>query len=166
MSKYSGIVPALKNIVIVINTLNTEGHPKWIKVKPNMGNKDYVIMEDTIRKEVLKYFDDYGSEVLSIYNRDEGHHTEYIYRMLEEEFSRDVIEEYDSKIEDIFIETWNKKVRKNIKTICDDMIDEYADRGIDFCMEMFVKEYPMKKGQYDEFRDLLENQMLKYGFDV
>ena len=151
---------------VVINTLNTEGHPKWIKVKPNIGNKDYVIMEDTIRKEVLKYFDDYGSEVLSIYNRDEGHHTEYIYRMLEEEFSRDVIEEYDSKIEDIFIETWNKKVRKNIKTICDDMIDEYADRGIDFCMEMFVKEYPMKKGQYDEFRDLLEKQMLKYGFDV
>ena len=46
------------------------------------------------------------------------------------------------------------------------MIDEYADRGIDFCMEMFVKEYPMKKGQYDEFHDLLENQMLKYGFDV
>ena len=149
---------------VVINTLNTEGHPKWIKVKPNIGNKDYVIMEDTIRKEVLKYFDDYGSEVLSIYNRDEGHHTEYIYRMLEEEFSRDVIEEYDSKIEDIFIETWNKKVRKNIKTICDDMIDEYADRGIDFCMEMFVKKYPMKKGQYDEFRDLLEKQMLKYGF--
>jgi hypothetical protein len=151
---------------VVINTLNASGHPKWIKVKPGMGNRDYVIMEDTIRKEVLKYFDDYGSRVLSIYNGDEDHHTEYIYRMLEEEFERDVIEEYADKIEDIFMEIWNKKVRKSIGTICDDLIDEYADRGIDYCMEMFAKQYPMKMGEYDKFHDLLEEQMLKYGFDV
>lgn len=67
--------------------------PKWIKVKPGMGNKDLVIMESTIKKEVLKYFDEYRFEVLAIYNRDENHHTDYIYRMLEEEFSRKVIDE-------------------------------------------------------------------------
>lgn len=67
--------------------------PKWIKVKPGMGNKDLVIMESTIKKEVLKYFDEYRFEVLAIYNNNENHHTDYIYQMLEEEFSRKVIDE-------------------------------------------------------------------------
>jgi hypothetical protein len=151
---------------VVINTLNMNGHPKWIKVKPNVGNKDYVIMDDTIKKEVLKYFDEYGSRVLELYRNDESHHTDYIYRMLEEEFSIEVIDEYADKIEAIFMEIWNKKVRKNIKSICDDLIDEYGNKGIDYCMNVFYRQYPMKKGEADEFRNLLEEQMLKYGFDV
>lgn len=68
---------------VVVNTLNIDGRPKWIKIKPGMGNKDRVIMESSIEKEVLKYFDEYGSEALELYNKDENHHTEYIYQMLE-----------------------------------------------------------------------------------
>lgn len=151
---------------VVINTIDTNGHPKWIKIKPATKNRDCVIMDDTIKKEVLKYFDDYGSEVLSIYSRDKNHHTEYIFRMLEEEFSRSVIEEHADKIEDIFMEYWNRKVRKNIKTICDDLIDDYADRGIDYCMDVFKKQYPMKMAECDKMRDLLEERMLMYGFDI
>ena len=93
---------------VIINTLNINGHPKWIKIKPGMGNKDKVIMESSIKKEVLKYFDEYGSEVLTLYNNNENHHTEDIYQMLEEEFSRKVIDEYADKIEEIFMEFWNK----------------------------------------------------------
>lgn len=151
---------------VVINTLNIDGRPKWIKVKPNVGNKDFVIMDDTIRKEVLKYFDEYSSKVLELYNSDQNHHTEYLYRMLEEEFSIDVIDDYSDRIEEIFMEIWNKKVRTSIRTICDDLIDDYADRGIDYCMRVFDKRYPMKRGEAEELRELLRQQMLKYGFDV
>ncbi len=65
-------------------------------------------MESSIKKEVLKYFDEYGSEVITLYNNNENHHTEDIYQMLEEEFSRKVIDEYADKIEEIFMEFWNK----------------------------------------------------------
>ena len=151
---------------VIINTLNINGHPKWIKIKPGMGNKDKVIMESSIKKEVLKYFDEYGSEVLTLYNNNENHHTEDIYQMLEEEFSRKVIDEYADKIEEIFMEFWNKRVHENINTISDDLIDEYANWGIDYCMNVFDKKYPMKRDESDKLYALLEEKMLKYGFDV
>ena len=141
---------------VIINTLNINGHPKWIKIKPGMGNKDKVIMESSIKKEVLKYFDEYGSEVLTLYNNNENHHTEYIYQMLEEEFSRKVIDEYADKIEEIFMEFWNKRVHENINTISDDLIDEYANWGIDYCMNVFDKKYPMKRDESDKLYALLE----------
>lgn len=123
-------------------------------------------MESSIKKEVLKYFDEYGSEVLTLYNNNENHHTEYIYQMLEEEFSRKVIDEYADKIEEIFMEFWNKRVHENINTISDDLIDEYANWGIDYCMNVFDKKYPMKRDESDKLYALLEEKMLKYGFDV
>ena len=133
---------------------------------PSSSHKDKVIMESSIKKEVLKYFDEYGSEVLTLYNNNENHHTEYIYQMLEEEFSRKVIDEYADKIEEIFMELWNKRVHENINTISDDLIDEYANWGIDYCMNVFDKKYPMKRDESDKLYALLEEKMLKYGFDV
>jgi len=133
---------------------------------PSSSHKDKVIMESSIKKEVLKYFDEYGSEVLTLYNNNENHHTEYIYQMLEEEFSRKVIDEYADKIEEIFMEFWNKRVHENINTISDDLIDEYANWGIDYCMNVFDKKYPMKRDESDKLYALLEEKMLKYGFDV
>ena len=123
-------------------------------------------MESSIKKEVLKYFDEYGSEVLTLYNNNENHHTEYIYQMLEEEFSRKLTDEYADKIEEIFMEFWNKRVHENINTISDDLIDEYANWGIDYCMNVFDKKYPMKRDESDKLYALLEEKMLKYGFDV
>ena len=133
---------------------------------PSSSHKDKVIMESSIKKEVLKYFDEYGSEVLTLYNNNENLHTEYIYQMLEEEFSRKVIDEYADKIEEIFMEFWNKRVHENINTISDDLIDEYANWGIDYCMNVFDKKYPMKRDESDKLYALLEEKMLKYGFDV
>ena len=133
---------------------------------PSSSHKDKVIMESSIKKEVLKYFDEYGFEVLTLYNNNENHHTEYIYQMLEEEFSRKVIDEYADKIEEIFMEFWNKRVHENINTISDDLIDEYANWGIDYCMNVFDKKYPMKRDESDKLYALLEEKMLKYGFDV
>ena len=94
---------------VVIHT-QINGHKKWIKIKPGMGNRDFILYDASIKKEVLKYFDEYGSQILEIYKKDESHHTEFIHRMLSEEYSEELIEKNKEKIEDIFIEEWDKKI--------------------------------------------------------
>ena len=79
---------------IVINTIDAYGHPKWIKCKPRIvEGTEKGVPQSSITKEVLKYFDEYGSSVGEIYSRDKTHHTNYIYRMLEEEYSLELIHE-------------------------------------------------------------------------
>lgn len=150
---------------VVINT-RIDGHQKWIKIKPGMGNRDFILYDASIKKEVLKYFDEYGSEILEIYRKDESHHTEFIHRMLREEYSEELIEKNRDKIEDIFIEEWDKRTHKSMNTICEDLIDDYGQKGLDYCIERFNRDYPMKKGQSNDVRKLLEEKMIKYGFSL
>lgn len=135
---------------VVVNCVNHNGVQKYIKVKPHdIENKhrsmEYVSRKD-IRKEVLKYFDEYGSEVYEIYQKDKNHHTEYIHRMLSEEYNDEMIQKSKKKIEKIFMEIWNaKEVPQSLHDIANELIEEYGDKGITHCMRMFGQKYPMKK---------------------
>lgn len=153
---------------IVINTVNADGHPKWIKCKPRIvEGTENGVPQNSITKEVLKYFDEYGSKVGEIYKKDKNHHTSYLYRMLEEEYSLELIHESADAIEDTFLEIWNLKEKPvSINTICDDLICDYSDKGIDYCMNAFEREYPMKVKQKQEVYETLKEKMIKFGFDV
>ena len=135
---------------VVINTTKSNGNQKYIKLKPrDIENKhcnNGGIPRSSITKEVLKYFDEYGSAVKGLYLIDENHHTEYIHRMLKEEYPEEWVNNSAKRIEKVFMQIWDaKQVPESIHNICNELIHEYGDKGITHCMRMFAQKYPMKK---------------------
>lgn len=135
---------------VVINCSNWNGVQKYIKCKPrdieNKHRNNGGIPRSSITKEVLKYFDEYGSMVAEIYQEDKNHHTEYIHRMLREDYEEEWIKNSSKKIEKVFMQIWeSKQVPQSIHEICNDLVTEFGDKGITHCMRMFGQKYPMKK---------------------
>lgn len=152
---------------VVINTLRMDGSKKWLKCKP----RDIEVKHRTVNgiprrsitKEVLKYFDEYGSDVKEIYLKDENHHTEYIYRMLREEYNDDLIMKSKKKIERIFMQIWDaKEVPESIHVIAEELFNKYSDEGISYCMRLFAEEYPQKKKDAHIVYNVLEKLFVKY----
>lgn len=155
---------------VVINCVNSKGYQKYIKVKPrdieNKHRSEKGIPRSDIIKEVLKYFDDYGSEVDEIYRENKNHHTEYIYRMLGEEYSEEYIQKSSKKIEKIFMDTWNaKQIPQSLHNIAEELFNEYSDKGITHCMRMFGQKYPYKKKYAKTIYQVLEKLFVKNGVD-
>lgn len=141
---------------VVINCVNSEGKQKYIKVKPrdilNKHRSEKGIPRKDIVKEVLKYFDEYGSEIDIIYRENKNHHTEYIHRMLLEEYDELYIQKSNKKIEKIFMQIWeSKQIPKSIHNISEEIFNKYSDYGITHCMRMFAQEYPMKKKMLEQY---------------
>ena len=135
---------------VVINTTDSAGNQRYLKVKPrDIMNKHRCqegIPRKAIVKEVLKYFDDYGSEVFDIYTRDPKHHTEYIERMLLEDYAEEFVRKSRKKIEKVFMQIWDaKQIPQSLHDMASELYDEYKDYGITHCMRMFAQKYPMKK---------------------
>ena len=135
---------------VVINVITKCGYKRFLKCKPHdimiKHTTENGIPRKSITKEVLKYFDEYGSTVADIYNDDPNHHTEYLYRMLEEEYPIELIHRSKNKIEKIFMQIWdNKQIPESIHKICDDLIRDYPNQSVSDLMRVFAKKYPMKK---------------------
>ena len=151
---------------VVVNCTNHDGNQKYIKIKPrdieNKHRSENGIPRSKIVKEVLKYFDEYGSEVEEIYQNDENHHTEYLYRMLSEEYSEEIIQKSSKKIEKIFMQIWDsKQIPKSFHIIAEELFNKYHDKGITHCMRMFSQEYPMKKKDASTIYNVLEKLFIK-----
>lgn len=156
---------------VVINCVNSRGHQKYIKVKPrdieNKHRSEGGIPRSAITKEVLKYFDDYGSEVKEIYLEDKNHHTEYIHRMLSEDYPEEFIKNSSKRIEKVFMQIWDsKQIPESIHNMAEELFDEYSDKGITHCMRMFAQKYPMKKKDAKTVYQVLEKIYIKKGVDL
>lgn len=152
---------------VVLNCTDFKDKQKYIKIKPtDIENKHRIekgIPSTSIRKEVLKYFDEYGSEVKEIYETDEKHHTEYLHRMLNEEYSEELIFKSLKKIEKIFMQVWDsKQVPVSVHNLCEELINKYGDKGITECMRMFAQKYPMKKKDSRTVYQVLEKKFVNY----
>ena len=136
---------------VVINTYNAAGHPKWFKCKPKDIEMEHRsnssgIPKSSIRKECLKYFDEYGSRVQEIYLKDKNHHTKYITRMLSEEYSPELINKSRKSIEKIFMQTWDARIPPvSINNLCDELINNNPGVEVKDLMRIFAKEHPSKK---------------------
>ncbi len=134
---------------VVINTITDKGFKKFLKCKPTSieikHKSESGIPKMSIRKEVYKYFDEY--DVDEMYKKDPKHHTEYIYRMLNEEYPIEYIYRSKNKIEKIFMEIWDsKQVPISIHEISQELYDKYGgEEDIGFCMRKFAEIYPTKK---------------------
>lgn len=155
---------------VVINCTDSKGKQKYIKVKPrdvlNKLREDNGIPRSSITKEVLKYFDEYGSEIEELYRENPDHHTEYLHRMLSEEYPEELVMKSKKRIEKVFMQIWNsKQVPQSIHNICEELIDEYGDKGITHCMRMFAQKYPMKKGDASTVYGVLEKLFVRRGLE-
>lgn len=156
---------------VVINCTDANGEQKYIKVKPRdielKHRAEGGIPRSSITKEVLKYFDDYGSEVDEIYRQNPDHHTEYIHRMLSEDYPPEYIKNSKKKIEKVFMQIWDsKQVPVSIHNICSELINDYGEQGIQHCMRMFAQKYPSKKKQSRLVYRTLEIKFNKMGLDL
>ena len=156
---------------VVINCVDSKGNQKYIKVKPrdieNKHRSHDGIPRSAIVKEVLKYFDDYGSEVEEIYRKDKNHHTEYLHRMLLEDYAEEFVEKSKKKIEKVFMQIWDsKQIPESLHNIAQELFDEYANKGITHCMRMFGQKYPMKKKDAKTIYQVLEKLYVKNGLDT
>ena len=156
---------------VVINCTNSKGHQKYIKVKPrdieNKHRSEGGIPRSAIVKEVLKYFDDYGSEVKEIYLNNKNHHTEYIYRMLAEDYPEEHIKNSSKRIEKVFLQIWdNKQIPQSIHNMAEELFDERSHKGLVECMRLFSSRYPMKKKDAKTIYQVLEKLYIKNGVDL
>ena len=151
---------------VVITTTNVNNELKFIKCKPAdielKHRSESGIPRSSIRKEVFKYFDEYGAEVKDIYLEDKNHHTEYLHRQLLEEYPQEYINKSKNKIERIFMQVWEaKEVPVSIHNICDKLITENPGKDIKDLMRIFAVEYPMKKKDAHTIYTTLEYKLKK-----
>ena len=139
-----------------------------LKLKPrdieNKHRNNGGIPRSSITKEVLKYFDEYGSAVKGLYLIDENHHTEYIHRMLKEEYPEEWVNNSAKRIEKVFMQIWDAKtVPVSIHNICDELFEKYGEKGLVHCMRMFSQQYPQKKKDASIVYNVLEKRFIKNG---
>lgn len=139
----------------VINGINEEGGQRYVKIKPKsifekavLGNG---IPKHAIRKEIYKYFDEYGvTKVKEIYNEDKFHFLEFVTKNLLEEFPEDLVQKNKTKksITNLFYSIWELKTPSlSVQNAVDELMDKYSDKSIEEVMRLFAKEHPQLKNK-------------------
>lgn len=123
----------------------------YLKVKPEeieLKHKGIPTIE--IKKEVRKYWDEYGSKIETIYKQDKKHYLNYVKENLAEDFPIDIVESNKTKkrIEKIFFTIWDvKTVPIGIQEIARTLCEENPELSLPEIMNIFSQQYPQKKNQ-------------------
>ena len=123
----------------------------YLKVKPEeieLKHKGIPTIE--IKKEVRKYWDEYGSKIEAIYKQDKKHYLNYVKENLAEDFPIDIVESNKTKkrIEKIFFTIWDAKtVPIGVQEIARTLCEENPELSLSEIMNIFSQQYPQKKNQ-------------------
>lgn len=123
----------------------------YLKVKPEeieLKHKGIPTIE--IKKEVRKYWDEYGSKIEAIYKQDKKHYLNYVKENLAEDFPIDIVEsnKTEKRIEKIFFAIWDAKtVPIGIQEIARTLCEENPELSLPEIMNIFSQQYPQKKNQ-------------------
>lgn len=123
----------------------------YLKVKPEeieLKHKGIPTIE--IKKEVRKYWDEYGSKIETIYKQDKKHYLNYVKENLAEDFPIDIVESNKTKkrIEKTFFAIWDAKtVPIGIQEIARTLCEENPELSLPKIMNIFSQQYPQKKNQ-------------------
>lgn len=139
---------ALEGVVIYGQNINDEH--LYIKIKPSdlfeRLTTEHGIRRVFILKEVRKYFDEYGYDAKSIYQKDRMHYLNYVKKNLLEEFSEDAVRRSESKIETVFLDTMAAREPPiGLQQICDELVQNNPDTDVPDLMRIFAFEYPEHK---------------------
>ena len=137
---------------VVINGEHFKGGQMYLKIKPKDIEEEAKTPDSVPRrfilKEVQKYFDEYGSLVRELYEADETHYVKYVKNQLREEFTYEQIEDPRTRrrIKKVFMEVWDSKIPpKSLQNICEELVRENPDAGVQDLLKIFAKTYPSKK---------------------
>lgn len=123
----------------------------YLKVKPEeIELKHKGIPTTEIKKEVRKYWDEYGSKIEAIYKQDKKHYLNYVKENLAEDFPIDIVESNKTKkrIEKIFFTIWDAKtVPIGIQEIARTLCEKNPELSLPEIMNIFSQQYPQKKNQ-------------------
>lgn len=153
---------------VVINGLTEDGTQRYVKIKPlsilKMARLGNGIPRYAIRKEVYKYFDEYGVvKVTEIYNNDKLHFMKFVKKNLLEEFPIKIVDsaKTSKKINNIFFEIWeNKTPDLNVQKIAQELAEKYSDKPKSEIMKIFATEYPSFKKKSRQVYSIL-NYLVK-----
>lgn len=148
---------------VVINGLDPNGNQRYVKIKPwsvlRMAKLGNGIPQFAIRKEVYKYFDEYGPiKVKEIYNEDKLHFVKFVQENLKEEFPEEFVEKPKTvkKINNVFFSVWEAKMPSlNIHQIAENLATQYSDKDISEVMRIFAREYPAFKNKSRQIYSIL-----------
>ena len=123
---------------VVINGRDENENQRYVKIKPfsvlKMAKLGNGIPGYVIRKEVYKYFDEYGIiKVKEIYNKDKLHFLKFIQRNLIEEFPEDLVlsGKTTKKITKIFFNVWESRTPDlTVQKICQELADRYPNEKL------------------------------------
>lgn len=150
---------------LVINGTNQSGGQRFVKIKPESVLKKAKcgngIPRFAIRKEVYKYFDEYGViEVKNIYEKNKLDYLNFVKKNLLEEFPKDLVcsSKTDKKISNVFFDVWESKTPSlTIQNVAQDLAFKYPDSQISDIMKIFAKEYPSMKNRAREIYSVLKH---------
>ena len=149
---------------VVINGYSENKEQRYVKIKPtSIFEKAKLgggIPSHAIRKEMYKYFDEYGViDIKKIYKKDPFHYADFIKRNLKEEFPSEYVDDKrtEKKISNIFFKSLRKlSPNKDVQTIGEILITQYPDEEITELMRIFAKEYPEFKKKSRELYNYLK----------
>lgn len=145
---------------------------KYIKVKPEGVTEQSKraatqVPKSAIKKEVNKYFDEYGSKAKQLYIEDKTHYYDYVRAGLLEDFSEEMLD--------------NKKTKNKIRIVFEDKLQEYSGGGklrevcetifkenpnleVSDYMRIFSEYYPERKSRsakaFNIFNEFMDNRNL------
>jgi ribosomal protein S17E len=137
---------------VVINGEHFQNGQMYLKVKPRdiemEARQPDSVPRRFVLKEVQKYFDEFGSNVKSLYENDDMHYINYVRQHLKEEFTYEQIQDPRTlkRIRTVFMEVWDSKIPpKSLQNIAEELVYANPDASASELMKIFAKTYPSKK---------------------
>jgi len=131
---------------------NDECHDFYTKIKPKDIEEKHrqsdQVSSKYIRKEIYKYFDEYGSQIKELYEKDDKHYYNYVIENLREHCTEEQINhpQTKKKIEKLFFEKWNAvTIPESMQKICETIVLENPGRETSELMSIFARKHPEKK---------------------
>lgn len=152
----------------VIHCYNHTGEQfKYMKIKPDnitiqAKKAGSQVPRGAIKKEIDKYFDEYGSKIKDIYNKNNEHFLEYINEGLLEDFSQTIVfdKKSQNKIRNMFLDKLQSQTGGKLNNICKIIVEENPGLTVSEYMKLFAEYYPERKSRsqkaFNIFKDLVD----------
>lgn len=139
---------------VVINGEYVSEGQMYLKIKPKdiemEAREPDFVPRRFVLKEVQKYFDEFGSNVGALYEKDDTHYLKYVKHHLREEFSYEQVEDPRTlkRIKKVFMEVWDSKILpKSLQNIAEELVYQNPEASVPDLMKIFAKTYPSKKSK-------------------
>lgn len=151
--------PVIEGVVVQGYDKNNNHH--FYKIKPKTIKSGCYdsgkVPVNSIRKEILKLFDEYSLEDIKEKTlEDNTWYLDIVNENLKEEFTIELIMDSQKRIKRLFQNIWEWKTpAKGDNDIAQDLVKKYPNMGVKELMRKFSTEYPHKKARSSKIYQIL-----------